>query len=645
MYSGWKDTGKTNRMAETEGTTRTPPSDFRRLPRFEATSDFKSALFAGAGVALTLSVAALLTLNFLDTSVLAPLSIYLLLMTAILFTSGWVVGLRMEIRRADARDPETPRESDASEKEARKPAATGIEAKEELERFGRLGAPVLLALGGLAGMGFSSILLGEVVQSGVKSLGGGSPPATDGTPIFVAGVLVGLLAFPFLVLDRVAGRIGGERLPEAPGLVLWFRGGQWAALITGLVLALRGLGFEVGNLTGWLILVLFLLTALAALEMLARALGRIIRTRQPWHAVLAPVHLVTLTTLFHGRNPVDGLLEVAEKRFGLTLRTSLAFAFLRKSLVPLMILMAFILWIFTALVVVGPGEEGVRLRFGRLVSRTPVGPGLAWKLPWPLETIERYSTQRVQTLILGYSGRRRPTLLWTEAHTGVQYKMLLGDGRELVSVEAVVAYRIKNVIDHVLNNQDPRAVLDALAYRQLMQKTVVTSLDALLSVNRDRISTAFTRNLQTEVDARGLGMEILHTSFVSLHPPAKIAPEYQAVVGAQIARETQIIRAEVDRANSLPAAEAEVKEEVLSARADADMQRAEARGATVRYLAGLEAHKASPDLFEFRRWLEAVEEGLANRNLFILDPALRDALSTGSGGIWLDLRSGTRKRQ
>jgi len=627
-------------MAATEGTTRPPPPEYRRLPRFEATSDFKSALFTGAGVALILAVAALLTLNFLDTAVLAPLSIYLLLLTVILFTSGWAVGLRMEVRRAYARDPETPREPDA--------AATGNEAEGELERFGRLGAPVLLALGSMAGIGFSSILLGEVVQTGIGSLGSGSSQTTDGTPFLVAdilaGVLVGITAFPLLVLARATGRVGVERLPEASGLVQWLHGGQWAALITGLALVLRGFGFEVGNLTGWLILILALLTALVALEMLARAVGRMLQARQPWYAVSTPVDLVILSILFHGRNPVDGFLEVAEKRFGLTLRSSLAFTLLRRSAVPLLILMALVLWIITALVVVGPGEEGVRLRFGRLVSRTPVGPGLAWKLPWPLETIERYSTQRVQTLILGYSGRQRPTLLWTEAHTGVQYKMLLGDGRELVSVEAVVAYRIKNVIDHVLNNQDPRAVLDALAYRQLMKKTVVTSLDALLSVNRDRFSTAFTRDLQAEVDARDLGLEILHTSFVSLHPPAKIAPEYQAVVGAQIARETEIIRAEVDRANSLPAAEAEVKEEVLSARAAADMQQAEARGEAVRYLAGLEAYRASPALFEFRRWLEAVEEGLANRNLFILDPALKEGLSTGSGGIWLDLRSGARKR-
>jgi regulator of protease activity HflC (stomatin/prohibitin superfamily) len=358
------------------------------------------------------------------------------------------------------------------------------------------------------------------------------------------------------------------------------------------------------------------------------------------------VELVSLGALFRGRSPVDGLLEAAEQRVGFTLRTAWAVRFLRRSLPPLMLAMAALLWLSTAFVVVRPEEEGVRLRFGRLVTRTPVSPGLALKLPWPFERIDRFPTRRVQSLSLGFSGGRRASLLWTQAHTGVEYSMLLGDGRELVAVDAEVTYRIRDVVAYALNHQNPGEALDALAYRLLMRKTVVTALDRLLSVNRDRFSAEFTRDLQQTADAEDLGLEILHTAFVSLHPPVRIAPEYQAVVGAQIERETLVTRAEVEGAAALPRAQAEAESDLRKAEGEAAIGIAEAKGQASRFLAALESYRASPDLFAFRRWLEALEEGLrrAGIDMYVLDHTLEEERpGAGANDFWLDLRPGNRQ--
>jgi len=606
------------------------PSD---LPRFSAAEDYRATLFGGAALALIVSAGAIVALNVLDTAALAPVAVYAFLLATTLFITGWVVGLRQEVWRESRRRGDS-RPSD-------------VNPVEELERFGRLGAPVTLGLGALFSLGFATLPLGDFLQLGLApSIGPArdlASPPTDGSATFlaVAGGLAIAAAFPLLVLARAASRVDPDRLPEAPSIAIWLRGGQWVASLAGLALLLEGLGFPPGGPAGWITAVLLVLSALVACEVLLRAGARLFRARPVWTEVSAPVELVTLAALFRGRNPLDSLFEQAQERLGATVRTARAVALFRRVLVPLAVAMGAVLWLSTCVTVIPPEEEGLRLRFGRLVSRRPVPPGLAWKLPWPFATIDRYPTRRVQTLTLGFAGRERASLLWTEAHTGVEYKMLLGDGRELVSVDAEVAYRIRDVIAYALVNENPRETLDALAYRLLMQKTVVTDLDTLLLVDRDRFSAGFTRDLQKAADAKGLGLEILYTNFVSLHPPVRIAPEYQAVVGAEIERDTLVIRAEVERAANLPRTEADAKEAVLSAKAQAAVEIADARGGADRYLAALESFLGAEALYRFRRSLEALEAGLTASGLrfYVLDHTLEEKPSgSASGQFWLDLR-------
>jgi regulator of protease activity HflC (stomatin/prohibitin superfamily) len=278
--------------------------------------------------------------------------------------------------------------------------------------------------------------------------------------------------------------------------------------------------------------------------------------------------------------------------------------------------------------------SALRFRFGRLASAVPVEPGLHLKLPWPFETVEPYAVRRVQLLSLGYAGLPKDSLLWGRAHAGEEYQLLLGDGRELVSVDATVTYRIRDVRAFALAFQNPREALDALAYRLLLRATVATDLDRLLTADREPFARRFAADLQRASDREGLGVEILHVGFVSLHPPVGIAQAYDDVVSAEIERETRIAGARVDREATLPAAEADAARETREAEGEAARRLADARGAAAGFLAARSAARAAPELFRLRRRLEAVEEALTDRSLFVVDHRLQSA----SGAFWIDLR-------
>ena len=409
------------------------------------------------------------------------------------------------------------------------------------------------------------------------------------------------------------------------------------SLLTAAGFVARGLGLDGLDLDRWLARGLLGLVALWALETSLRGLGRLVRSPAAWDEVMAPVELITLTALFEGRSPLDGLTALAERHLGLSLRSTWAIGRVRRSLGPLLLTMLLVLWASTCLVVVGPDEQGIRLRLGRLTSREPVGPGLAVKLPWPLETLERHPVARVRTLGLGYTGPQKASLLWTQTHSGEEYKLLLGDGRELVSVDAVIAYRIHDPLAYALGFQNPREALEALAYRLLTREIVVTDLDHLLSIGRGEFARRFAGRLQAESDTHGLGLEILHVGFVSLHPPVDIAPAYEAVVSAQVEGETMLARARGYRESVLPAAAAQVDQEIREAEGEAARRVAEATGSAIAFEAAWKQFRVAPDLFRFRRRLEALEEGLLDRSLFVVD----DRLGAGAADLWIDLRPGS----
>jgi regulator of protease activity HflC (stomatin/prohibitin superfamily) len=498
-----------------------------------------------------------------------------------------------------------------------------MRAQARLERFGREGIAIAFSVAGAAGLGLGVL----VFRAGFRVAPGG---ALTG----LIGLGLAFVAFLQQVASRASLAIPPPRLPESAGLGEWFRGGQWMALLTGVGLLARSVPVIPPDWSRWLAVPLLAVSALCALELWVRGVWRGVRRRAPWHEGEVPLRLLVLSMLFHGRSPLHGMLEVVERRLGLSLHSAWALGVVRRSLGLLGVGLGVLLWVSTTLVVVRPEEHGLRFRFGRLASAVPVEPGLRLKRPWPFEVVEHFPVRRVQTLGLGYAGPSKESLLWGRRHAGEEYQLLLGDGRELVSVDAIVTYRIRDAVAFALAFQNPRETLEALAYRLLMAATVATNLDRLLTADRESFAHRFATDLQQGCDAEGLGLAILHVGFVSLHPPVGIAEAYEEVVSAETERTTRAAQARADREGTLPAAQSEANREIQSADGEAARRLADARGAAAGFLAARQAQQAAPDLFRLRRRLEAVEEALTDRRLFVIDERLR----TGAGDLWIDLR-------
>ena len=286
----------------------------------------------------------------------------------------------------------------------------------------------------------------------------------------------------------------------------------------------------------------------------------------------------------------------------------------------------------SGVVVVDASQLAVRERFGRVQPGVVLRPGLVVGLPWPLDRVRRVDVHRIRSAPLGYADAKAGAdALWTQYHAAEEYNLLLGNGRDLVTVNAEVSYRIRDLHAWLYSCQNPEEALQTLAYRALMEATVDKTLDAVLSRDIATFSSTLHKQVQAEVDERALGVEIVAFTLRGLHPPVAVAADYQAVVSAQLDRTTFVIEAETYREVALPMASAFALSETRSAEAARLPRVAAATGEALAFRSLAAQHRLNPNLFRFRKRLETFEGLLQQQPHHVIDARIeRDG-----GAIWI----------
>ncbi len=251
---------------------------------------------------------------------------------------------------------------------------------------------------------------------------------------------------------------------------------------------------------------------------------------------------------------------------GIDVTGSWAYKLVARAALPLLLLGAGVLWMMTAVAVVGPSEQGVRVRNGRMIEQ--VGPGLHFKLPWPFESIDRTDATGMQEMELATPapGNDIRALLWTNDHKvqesyamvraqrrvsskvteaaptpGAPAGATLADGSDansleiaLVAVRVPMRYRVRDVQKFEnFNTAATRAdALRALAKRELMLELAAYTDDEVIGPKRAQASEAILRRVQKALDSANSGVEVLFAGIETVHPQREVAREFEKIVGA-----------------------------------------------------------------------------------------------------------------
>ena len=280
-------------------------------------------------------------------------------------------------------------------------------------------------------------------------------------------------------------------------------------------------------------------------------------------------------------------------QFGFEVSQTWFYKLLEKAIVPLVLFAAITLYLSNCMVVVAPNEQAVIEHFGNPLNRAGVKriakPGLAFKWPWPIDTVHKYPTQKISEVSIGFVPDAKDDkaghgpLLWGKKHYKEEYHLLvastqtgqtLEDGAAPVSlvIAAVpVQYKIKDLYLFVYNHNEPERLLESICYRELTKFAASARIEvdseedlqrSLLGAGRAEAKKVLTESIQAAADRAYLGVEIVFVGVQGIHPPPEegVAAAYQKVVGAVQEKQALILDAHAERNKTLTSLVGSVKD-------------------------------------------------------------------------------------
>ncbi len=312
-----------------------------------------------------------------------------------------------------------------------------------------------------------------------------------------------------------------------------------------------------------------------------------------------------------------GILTYLEKNTGISMRSLWSMQMIKQALPFAALGAVLLLWGASSVVLVNSNQEAAHYRLGRLQEET-LDPGLHFTLPWPFDKVEVYETKTVSQMTVGYVSEGNADNFWTEAHGSDEYRLLLGGGNELVSINLRVMYRISDLRAYLTTSATPELLMSAASYEIVTMRTITSDLDTMLSGDRAVFAETFREELSTYMARYNTGLEVVSVVLESIHPPVEIADVYQELISAEIEAEKILINAEAYKGERIAWAWVDYDSKVALANIERYDAIGAAKGSVAEFLASVEADKAYPDDYRYYKYMQAISEAYSGAKIVIV---------------------------
>lgn len=279
-------------------------------------------------------------------------------------------------------------------------------------------------------------------------------------------------------------------------------------------------------------------------------------------------------------------------------------------------------YLATGMYVVAPGEAAVVRRFGA-VAEPNVGPGLHYRLPWPIDRVDLVNVSAVRRETVG-------VVALEEDHEHPEplskLQALSGD-TNVIDTEIIVQYQVRDPAAYLINvSYAPYRLIRDAVRAAVTHLVTQQKVDNILTVDRQALQNAIRTEAQARLDAYGSGLAIVGINLQKSFPPDEVA---QAFTDVNSARE--------DRARAINEAQGYANSLLPQARGQADQIGAEAstyqsnalglaKGSAQAFDAVLKEYETNAkiygkDVTRYRLYLETLDKVLPNVQVFVVDTA------------------------
>ena len=272
------------------------------------------------------------------------------------------------------------------------------------------------------------------------------------------------------------------------------------------------------------------------------------------------------------------------------------------------------IWLFSGFYRVQPGEQGVELLFGKFVKVTP--PGLNYWPPAPIGQVFKPNVELTNQITIGYrtSGDARSS----GSRDVPQESLMLTGDQNIIDVDFVVQWRIKNAADYLFNIRNPDATVKLAAESAIREVIGQTTLEDALTVKRGEVEAKTKELLQSILDSYRAGVFIVEIKQQKVDPPSEVIDAFNDVQRAKQDQERSVNEAIAYRNDIVPRAKGEAAKMIQEALAYKEKVTKEAEGEAERFLSVYEAYKTGKKVTIERLYIERMQSVLKNSEKIIL---------------------------
>ncbi len=281
-----------------------------------------------------------------------------------------------------------------------------------------------------------------------------------------------------------------------------------------------------------------------------------------------------------------------------------------------------LLWLGSGIYTVRQDEQAVVFRFGQAVKLAD--PGIHYHLPAPIERVEKERVSEVKRLEVGF---RTISVSPTPRYQKVtaESMMLTGD-ENIVDVELIVQYRIRDLQNYLFQVNDQRKAIKDVTEAALRQVIGQHTIDEALTEGKLQIQEEIQQQVQKVLDLYNLGVRVDQAKLQTVSVPQEVDYAFKDVASAREDREKLRNEAEAYRNDIIPKTRGEAEKMIREAEAYKVERVKRSQGDADRFMEVLREYRKAKDVTETRLYLETMEKILPDMQKYIVE-------SDGKGGI------------
>jgi membrane protease subunit HflK len=265
---------------------------------------------------------------------------------------------------------------------------------------------------------------------------------------------------------------------------------------------------------------------------------------------------------------------------------------------------------FTCFYTVQPEERAVIKRFGKVHGIAD--PGLHFKLPFGIDTVQLVATERVLKQEFGFRTQEVSATERTRFSDSdfLNESMMLTGDLNIIQVEWVVQYRIREPVKFLYGMREPTRTLRDLS-ESVMRRVVGNRVGSeVLTTARVNIANTAREEIQSAMDKYDNGIYVITVELQDVVPPERVQPAFNEVNEARQERERMINEANRQANEAIPRAQGTANRVISEAEGYGTERVNRALGETARFRAVLAEYRNAPDVTRSRLYLETLNETL-----------------------------------